>query len=107
VQGGGPSVPAGGAAVVAARGRNPGGTVGAGRGATGGSKPEGISGAGWRGARVEVLAVVRWVPMVETVGPDSQRKYRSIRLGEAASGKLSSSKTTCRETIRWFVERSR
>jgi hypothetical protein len=44
---------------------------------------------------------------VETVGPDSQRKYRSVRLGEAASGKLSSSKTTCRETIRWFVERSR
>jgi hypothetical protein len=45
-----------GAAVVAARGRNPRGTVGAGRGATGGSKPEGISGAGragvgWRSDR--------------------------------------------------------
>jgi hypothetical protein len=38
-----------GAAVVAARGRNPGGTVGAGRGAIGGSKPEGISGAGRAG----------------------------------------------------------
>jgi hypothetical protein len=45
--------------------------------------------------------------MVETVGPDSQRKSRSIRLGEAGSGKLSSSKTTCRETIGRFVERSR
>jgi hypothetical protein len=100
-------VPAGGAAVVAARGRNPRGTARAGRGATVGSKPGGISGAGQRGARVEVPAVVRWVPMVESVGPDSQRKSKSVRLGEAASGKLSSSKTTCCETIRWFVERSR
>jgi hypothetical protein len=100
-------VTAGDATVVAARGRNPGGTVEAGRGATRGSKPEGISGAGQRGARVEVPAVVRWVLMVETVGPDSQRKSRSVRLGEAASGKLSSSKTTCREIIRRFVERSR
>jgi hypothetical protein len=33
-------------AVVAARGRNPRGTTRAGRGATGGSKPGGISGAG-------------------------------------------------------------
>jgi hypothetical protein len=98
---------AGGATVVAARGRNSGGTAGAGRGVTGGSKPGGISGASRRGARVEVPAVVRWVPMVETVGLDSQRKFRSIRLGEAASGKLSSSKTTCRETIGRFVERSR
>jgi hypothetical protein len=40
-------------------------------GATGGSKPGGISGAGRRGAGVEVPAVVRWVPMVKTVGPDS------------------------------------
>jgi hypothetical protein len=45
--------------------------------------------------------------MVETVGPDSQRKSRPVRMGEAASGKLSSSKTTCREMIRQFVERSR
>jgi hypothetical protein len=37
---------AGGAAVVAARGRNPIGIAGAGRGATGGSKSGGISGAG-------------------------------------------------------------
>jgi L-aminopeptidase/D-esterase-like protein len=96
-----------GAAMVAARGRNPEGTVGMGRGATGGSKPGGISDAGRRGAGVEVAAVVRWVPMVETVGPDSQRKSRSVRLGEAASGKLSSLKTTCRETIMRFVERSR
>jgi hypothetical protein len=86
-----------GAAVVAARGKNPGGTVGVGRGATGGSKPGGISGAGRRGAGVEVSAVVRWVPMVETVGLDSQRKSRSVRLDEATSGKLSSSKTTCRQ----------
>jgi hypothetical protein len=97
----------GGATVVAARGKNPGGTVEAGRGATRGSNSEGISGAGWRGAEVEVLTAVRWVLMVETVGPDSKRKSRSVRLGEAASGKLSSSKTTCRETIRWFIERSR
>jgi hypothetical protein len=45
--------------------------------------------------------------MVETVGPDSQRKSRSVRLSEAMSEKSSSSKTTCRETIRRFVERSR
>jgi hypothetical protein len=96
-----------GVAVVAAQGRNPGGTAGAGREATGGSKAGGFSGAGRRGAGVEVPAVVRWVTMVEIVGLDSQRKSRSVRLGEAASGKLSSSKTTCRETIRRFVERSR
>jgi hypothetical protein len=100
-------VTAGGTVVVDARGRNPGGTVGACRGATGGSKPGGISDTGQRGARVEVPAVVRWVPMVETMGLDSQRKSTVVRLGEAASGKLSSSKTTCRETIRRFIERSR
>jgi hypothetical protein len=49
----------GGAAVVAFRGRNPRGTPGVGRGATGGSKCGGISGAGGRGARVEISAVVR------------------------------------------------
>jgi hypothetical protein len=100
-------VPASGAAVIAARGRNPGGTAGASRGATGGSKPGGVFGAGWRGAGVEVPAVVRWIPMVETMGPYSQRKSMSVRLDEAVSGKLSSSKTTCREMIRLFVERSR
>jgi hypothetical protein len=100
-------VTAGGTAVVAARGRNPGGRAGAGRGATRGSKHGGISGADRRGAGVEVPAVVRGVLMVETVGSNSQRKSRSVRLGEAVSGKLSSSKTTCRETIRQFVERSR
>jgi hypothetical protein len=67
-----------------------GATAGAGRGATRGSKPIGISHAGQQGAGVEVPAVVRWAPMVETMGPDSQRKSRSVRLGEAASGKLSS-----------------
>jgi hypothetical protein len=97
---------AGGAAVVAARGRNLGGTAGADKEVTGGSKPGGISGVGRRGAKVEVPAVVRWAPMVEIVGSDSQRKYRLVRLGEAASGKLSSLKTTCRETIRRFIERS-
>jgi hypothetical protein len=97
----------GGAAVVAAQGRKLGGTAGSGRLATGGSKPGGISGAGRWGAGGEVTAVVRWVPMVETVGPDSQRKSKSVRLDEAARGKLSSSKTTCRETIKRFVERSR
>jgi hypothetical protein len=88
-------VTGGGAAVVAAWGRKPGGTIRASRLATGGSKLGGISGAGRRGAGGEVPIVVRWVPMVETVGPDSQRKSRSVRLGEAARGKLSSSKTTC------------
>jgi hypothetical protein len=39
------------------------------------------------------------VPMVKIVEPDSKRKSRSVRLGEAANGKLSSSKTTYRETI--------
>jgi hypothetical protein len=53
------------------RGRNPAGTAGAGREAIGGSKTGGISGAGRRGAEVEVPAVLRWVPMVKTVGPDS------------------------------------
>jgi hypothetical protein len=98
---------AGGVVMVAARGRNPGGTAGEGRGATGGSKPGGISGAGRWGTAVEVPAVVRWIPMVETMGLNSQRKSRSVRLGEATSGKLSSSKITCREKIRRFVERSR
>jgi hypothetical protein len=45
--------------------------------------------------------------MVETVGPDSQKKSRSVRLGETASGKLSSSKTTCHEMMKRFVEGSR
>jgi hypothetical protein len=45
--------------------------------------------------------------MVETVEPDSKRKSRSVKLDEAVSGKLSSSKTACRETSRQFVERSR
>jgi hypothetical protein len=97
----------GGTAVVAAQDRKPGGTAGVGRLATGGSKPRGISGAGRRGAGGEVPTVVRWVSMVETMWPDSQRKSRSVRLGEAARGKLPSSKTTCREMIRQFVERSR
>jgi hypothetical protein len=96
-----------GAAVVAAQGRNPGGTAGSGRGATGGSKPGGVSGAGRRGVGVELPAVVRWVPMVETVEPDSQRKSRPVRLGEVVSGKLSSSKTICHEMIRRFFKRSR
>jgi hypothetical protein len=52
-------VTAGGAAVVAARGRNPGGKAGVARGAIGGSKPEGISDASRRGAGVEVPTVVR------------------------------------------------
>jgi hypothetical protein len=78
-------------AVVAARGMKPGGMAGAGRLATGGLKPRGISGAGRCGVGGEVTTVVRWVPMVETVGPDSQRKSRPVRLGEAARGKLSSS----------------
>jgi L-aminopeptidase/D-esterase-like protein len=82
-----------GAAIGAAQGRNPGGTVGAGRGATSGSNPGGISEAGWQGAMV--LAVVCRVPTVETVEPDSQKKSRSVGLGEAAKGKLSSSKFTC------------
>jgi hypothetical protein len=46
-------------------------------------------------------------PTVETVESYFKRKSRSVRLGEVASGKLSSSKTTCRQTIRRFVERSR
>jgi hypothetical protein len=93
--------------MVATRGINPGGTAGAGREATESSKPGGISSAGRQGVEVEVPAVVRWVPMEETVGPDSQRKSRSVRLGETASGKLSPSKITCRETVSRFVERSR
>jgi hypothetical protein len=100
-------VTVGGATMVGLWGRKPGGTTRAGRLAMVGSKPKGISGAGQQGAGGEVPTVVRWVPMVETMGPDSQRKSRSVKLGEAARGKLSSSKTTCRETIMQFVERSR
>jgi hypothetical protein len=107
----GPAGGTGGAArgivVVAARGRNPGGTVRTGRGATRSSKPGGISGAVRRGAGIEVPTVVSRVPMIETLEPDSQRKSRSVILGEALSEKPSSSKTMCRETIRQFVERSR
>jgi hypothetical protein len=77
------------------------------RGATGGSKHGGIIGAGRWGAGVEVPAMVRWVPIVKTMGLDAQGTLRSVRLGEAARGKLSSSKTTWRETIRRFVERSK
>jgi hypothetical protein len=73
----------------------------------GGSNPGGPSGVGRQGAMVEVPIVVSQVPMVETVELDSQRKSRSVGLGEVARGKLSSSKTTCRETIRQFVDRSR
>jgi hypothetical protein len=91
-----------GAGVGAARGRNPGQTAGAGRGATSGSNPGGTSGAGWQGDMVP--AVVSQVPTVETVHPGSQRKSRSMGLSEAARGKLPSSKTTCRETIRQVCE---
>jgi hypothetical protein len=94
-----------GAAVGATRGRNPRQTVEAVRGATSGSNPEETFGAGWQGATVP--AVVSQVPTVETVEPNSQRKSTSMGLGEAARRKLSSSKITCRETIRHFVERSR
>jgi hypothetical protein len=102
-----PMLMGGGVAVGAARGRKPRGTAGVGRLATGSSKPGRISDAGRWGAGGEVPAVLRWVPMVETVGLNLQRKSRSVRLGKAMRGKLSSSKTTCRETIRRFVERSR
>jgi hypothetical protein len=78
--------------------KNPRGTVRAGRGATSGSNLGGTSGAGWQGATIP--AVVSRVPTVETVEPDSQRKSRSLGLGEAARGKPSSSKTMCREMIK-------
>jgi hypothetical protein len=44
-----------------------GGTAGAGRGATGGSKPGAISGVVRQGTGLEVPTVVSQVPMVETV----------------------------------------
>jgi hypothetical protein len=78
-----------------------------GRGVTRGSKPGGTIGAGWKAAVVVEPARGSRVPMVKTVEPDSKRKSRSVRLGEAASGKPSSSKITCREMIRRFIERSR
>jgi hypothetical protein len=93
--------------IEAARGRNPGGTENAGRGATSGSKPRGATEVGWQAAMVVEPVGGSRVPMVETMEPGSKRKYRLVRWGEAARGKLSSSKTTCRETIRRFVERSR
>jgi hypothetical protein len=78
-----------------------------GRGATRGSKPGGTTGVGWQAAVVVEPARGSQVPMVKTVEPDSKRKSRSVRLGEAASEKQSSSKTTCRETIKRFIERSK
>jgi hypothetical protein len=78
-----------------------------GRGATRGSKPGGTTEAGWQATVVVEPARGGQIPMVETVESDSKRKSRSVRLDGAASGKLSSSKTTCRETIRRFVKRSR
>jgi hypothetical protein len=53
VRGGEPMVTGGGAAMVAAWGRKPGGTIRAGRLATGDSKPGVISGAGQWGAEGE------------------------------------------------------
>jgi hypothetical protein len=94
-----------GTAVGAACGRNPEGTARAVRGGTSGSNLGGTSGAGWQDAMVP--AVVSRVPTVETVELDSQRKSRSVGLDEVTKGKLSSSKTTCREMIRRFVDRSR
>jgi hypothetical protein len=96
-----------GTIVVAAWGKNPRRTAGVGRGATGGSNPEGTFEAGRQDTMVEGPTWVSWVPMVKTIEPNSQRKSRSVRFGEAARGKLSPSKTRCRETIRQFVERSR
>jgi hypothetical protein len=63
-------------------------TIGAGRGATSGLNLGGISGAGRQGAMVPI--VVSRIPTVVTVEPDSQRKSRSVGLGEATRGKLSS-----------------
>jgi hypothetical protein len=71
-------------------GRNPGGAVGAGRGATRGSKPKGTIGAGWQAAVVvEPVGGVgsQWC---KTMKLYSKRKSRSVRLGEAVSGKMSS-----------------
>jgi hypothetical protein len=62
----------------------------AGRGATRGSKPGGTTGAGWRVVVVVVPVGGSQVPMVETMEPDSKRKSRLHRLGEAAREKLSS-----------------
>jgi hypothetical protein len=78
-----------------------------GRGATSGLMPGGTTGVGWQDAVVVEPAGGSRVPMVEIVELDSKRKSRSVRLGEAMRGKLSSLKTTCRETIKRFTERSR
>jgi hypothetical protein len=60
-----------GSAVGAAQGKNLGGTVRVGRGATSGLNPGGTSRADWQGATV--LVVVSRVPTVEIVEPDSQK----------------------------------
>jgi hypothetical protein len=70
-------------------------------------KPGGTTRVGWQA--IMVVVEPAWesqVPMVETLEPDSKRKSRLARLGEVARGKLSS-KTTCQEMIRQFVEISR
>jgi hypothetical protein len=56
-----------------ALGWNPGGTAGAARGVTRGTKPEGTTGVGWQAAAVLVPAVVRGVLMGLAEEPDSKK----------------------------------
>jgi hypothetical protein len=91
----------------ASLGWNLGGTAGAVRGVTRGREARGDYRGGLTSRRSSSTCSGEGVLMGLTEDPDSQRKSRSVRWGEAAGGKLASSKTTCRETIRRFVERSR
>jgi hypothetical protein len=100
--------------VSTARGRKPGGTTGVTqRGAV-----ETMSGGVESSELVTSLSMAvhgtvdparRGVPMVGTTGASSENKKSRLLVGwgEAAKGKTASSKTTCREIMRRFVERSR
>jgi hypothetical protein len=88
-------------------GWNTGGTAGAVRGDHPGREARGDYRGGLTSHRSSSTYSGEGVLMGLTEDPDSQRKSRSVRWGEAASGKLASSKTTCREMIRRFMERSR
>jgi hypothetical protein len=61
---------------------------------TRGRNLEGTTGAGGQASAVGEPAIGSGVPMVGNGEPDSHKKSKSVRLDEAASGKLSSSKTT-------------
>jgi hypothetical protein len=97
----------------AASGRKLGGTIGTRRGAVE-TTPGGVESSELgTSSSVAVCGTVdpvrRGVPMGGTTGASSisKKSKLSVGWGEAAKGKIASSKTTCREITRRLVERSR